>query len=1700
MGDVYNGFMQSILGFSIVMWCCSVFWGLCHPSGLIIGLLLVWTPFTFSRFACFPWLDGWLEWPVHKCQVACQYRRRVKCDKCVGGMPCQLWRFVVLWCCVVRFGEATNPGPLTGDTWRCGIFNPSGLSNKVDYLAQVPGDIWFGSETHLTRAGICRLRNGLRLQKSAYTHIVTGAPCSARVSDEAGSYSGVIALSRFPARPLPHSFDPDLFATARIMVCGIAVRDCWIQAGVMYGYPQSLQHKHRTYRAECLLDELVNRVVLQGVGPRLVCGDFNHSSEALVQVQRMRQLGFREIQEVALASWGQTPQETSLGTTIIDQIWLSPELQGLLQSVTVAWDHWSSHATVEASFKHVSSELDRFVWYRPGPVEWPETWDCFCQVEWSSPSIAYAVWWYQVENGVAPYLPASQSHNPKWRGRGQTLQSKRVRPFVAPCKLGRPGDDQPGFYGQSLQHVRWFRQLRRLHSLERLLARECLSIEQYSKALELWKAIKCATGFGEGFGAWWIQHYPEHFGHFLPIGLPSFSQLQVMVQEFRKQVRSLEVRLGAARLSEAKQRRLTDASLAFRDCMRDPPDPVGTMVLSAEMHVAELCPDDVSIVVTQPVVLRDGLPLVGAGRRFEVIMSDTDQIWLDSIEGLSVGDVLRQEKVISSDEALLNEFEAVWKPRWQKLSHVVPDQWNQISSFCARVFQPLQWNFAPWTLASFRSALAAKKRRSAIGPDGVSRDDLLALPDSALTPAITLFQHLEEGGEWPCQLTQGFVRCLDKRKGDGGVDSFRPIVNYPVLTRLWSSVRAREALQTVAPFLPEGLRGGVPGQQAKSIWYQLAQTVELAHFEGSSVQGVAVDIQRAFNNLPREPIWMAVLALGLPLQVLRPWTSFVISQARRFAIRSSVGGPISSNVGYPEGCAWSVFAMNVADWMLSEWLNSMVTSPHRVYTFVDDWSVIYLDPAAFQMVWDALVSFVRAMDLALDFAKSCCWAALGADRRSLKQAPVQMVLSTRDLGAHQNFSLRSGNRTVLDRLDSLQELWPKLRRCLSPYAIKARLLVQMAWPRALHGISIVNLGVHRYTLLRAGALKGLRSNRIGANPYLHLMTHGVQADPEGWAILQTFREFREVGNQEQMQTLLDFCSRGLWIPPNGPCAILVNRACRLGWTLEPGGVFHDVFGRCDIYGMAWSTLVARVQWSWPRVVAAAVSHRPSFSGIQFADVSEVKLVLSRLGDADRTLYRCCLDGTLYQDITKSKEQRGSASKCVFCNAVDSPYHRLWICPHFASCRSGCQFLELMPSVAPCLASHGWPLIPPQWYALCDWYCSVPEPPSVFDWPPLVSGKVVHVFVDGTAAFPSEAKLRYAAWGVTVALGAASLDHQILTCGHVQGLIQTSYRAELQAMVVALRAIAGEQLQAVIWSDCSSVVNRTRRLLATGKVKANSAHSDLWQQVALLVEGGKLDGVRIQKVTSHCSNPVDGVEQWAFWHNKLVDAAVGHYNCLRPPEFWERWGQLRDALFFNREVHSEVVAVMLRVAHFSALRQPATTEPEGNVAIVEPRPRALQRWVLDPTVGRKYRLENVQQVHSWWNRIGATALGTSNVLQWVAGIQLYVDYFLTTGWNGPVSPHHSRWYLGNGDVPADIDVHLASKVTAFIRLLRAYWKSNDFTVPAKVKRCWGFSIGYWTLCFRLPWDIQRLRRADDKLFHLLQRQIARPCELRAFTTV
>jgi hypothetical protein len=122
------------------------------------------------------------------------------------------------------------------------------------------------------------------------------------------------------------------------------------------------------------------------------------------------------------------------------------------------------------------------------------------------------------------------------------------------------------------------------------------------------------------------------------------------------------------------------------------------------------------------------------------------------------------------------------------------------------------------SLDTWYNTLKKKKSRSAVGPDGWSRQDLLHMPKYQTQVLLDLLYAIECGKEWPSSLLVGLVHSLEKIPNASKISQYRPITLFSVIYRCWSSIRSREILRHVSRYAPTGCFGNVPNRSASQVW------------------------------------------------------------------------------------------------------------------------------------------------------------------------------------------------------------------------------------------------------------------------------------------------------------------------------------------------------------------------------------------------------------------------------------------------------------------------------------------------------------------------------------------------------------------------------------------------------------------------------------------------------------------------------------------------------------------------------------------------------------------------------------------------------------------------------------------------------------------------------------------------------------------
>ena len=922
---------------------------------------------------------------------------------------------------------------------------------------------------------------------------------------------------------------------------------------------------------------------------------------------------------------------------------------------------------------------------------------------------------------------------------------------------------------------------------------------------------------------------------------------------------------------------------------------------------------------------------------------DTDQIWLDQDMEVQAGDVVMQECLIGDLQKLHTCFEMEWFRRWDTHLNVPASRWSSLETFIDGNLPQANMDLSEISCSRWHTFVSTRKKTSATGLDSVSRTDLLAMPDGLIESILGIYRTAESTGKWPKQWTSGAVHSLQKVTDAWKVQHFRPITVYPMTYRIWSSLRSRELLRFLHKIAPPSLWGNRTGTSAVAFWWSLQFQLEQAMYEGNAISGYVLDIVKAFNMIPRDPIWRAAIHVGIPGPLVRAWAGFVSQSTIFFCIRQTYSRGLRSCTGYPEGCGLSVAGMFLANLVLHNWFHKLWPQL-TFHSYVDNWEVIDAGESKLQEGLHTLSMLASLFDLELDADKSYAWALSAADRKSMRTAGHKVNLAAKDLGGHMQYCRKRTNFTVTRACQALDGFWDRLSRSRASQQAKLHAVRAAAWPRALHTISITSLSSLWFEKLRTAVTKSTNLLRSGSNPMIQLsLLEPVRTDPEFFALWSSVLAFRRYACPESAGTLFDQAIElAPTLPHPGPIGLILTRLQCIGWSFVAGTFFNDHWGisidilRCSPQELRW-----RVTEGWQHQVGSRVMMRKHFDGLQCVTPQITLKVLRSFQGDERGLARAVLDGTNFTtDMPYCDE-----NQCPLRQASDSLQHRHWECPQTEWSRL--QITTALDKFPECVKDRGWAVLPSAVVAfrkalheipdtMSRWYCSTS---------PVNETHTIDLFTDGAAICPQNPFARLTGWAVVELTSQA--DYALVSYGSVPGLSQTVLRAEISALLSAVQYARLKQAPTRIWCDNALVVMRANAIIAQDfQVDPTTSDCDLWQ---ILVEWATEDmpPITIHKVTSHVrpENLSPG-EQIVVAGNQWADVFAADAIATLPPETLRLQQDSLATVASMSQTVQEVLSHVVRVGlQIQSLKRNDTEQ--NDIQILEPKapPRPKETGVV-----------------------------------------------------------------------------------------------------------------------------------------------------------
>ena len=1011
-----------------------------------------------------------------------------------------------------------------------GVANPSGVAGKLDiFKSFCPG--WFGvCETQATfqiqRQFNAAVRNTGKDFKFSAVH---GAPAPFRPgSSVAGSWTGTSQFSSSPLRQVQISWPSDEFSSGRLCVAAGRLQGMPAVIATVYLPPKGPTYPRAKELGEDLLRPLSQELVYGRSGCRAIIGDFNCAPGSLVAHQLWQDCGWIEVQDEMARRHGLTPFNTCKGASRADQIWISPELSRFLTDVGYA-DLFADHRLLVARFAVPKHEEMQWFWQQPQRLPWHGVnkedmrvcYEAMPEIERSSDTTStLRQWARKVETSARTATSCPEDFPNSCLGRCR-VKAPRLRQ----CSLQVPSNPREGhfviqdsFLGRAVQL--WYAQLRRLESLLHNVRRGSNSHEAAAERSIVWQRILTAKGFQKNFARWWRQRPIKLQGapDCLDSWPPETGTLEVIVNDFKQNYDRFSSwhRDRRQRVIQAKWKEGQDS--CFRVARPNPKEQLETLVDTVEQCI-EVCDASRQLVrVSYPFpterILKWTLNQVPA------IVRCVDGLYeVESDLVLCDGQVLSCKLIVDEISVIQERLLELWNGRWGRHAGVPESHWQQICDFARRFLPRAALELPPVCYEQWIVCAKAFKLKAATGPDGVSREDILSLPRTAIEELLNIFSDIERGAPWPDQWRRAFVHCVEKFAGAEAVSAYRPITLLSIVYRCWASARTGQLLTHLSQLRAPHQCGFTKDCMPADIWFWIQSGIEAAVASGGSRCGVVADIIKCYNCIPRQPIWPMLHVLGVPTFFTACWSKFLSGLQRSFVVRQSVGPEAESSCGFPEGCPLSCAAMTALD-VTWHCYQAHYCPGARALSFVDNLEVVASRPVDAVRGLATMKSFCDKVSLQLDDDKLYGWATTSSDRRSLEAAGVRTVLEARDLGGQVTYCSKHFVHVVVDRIASVKPCFAALRKSGLCLWDRKKCIVGALWPKGLHGCEGVKLGATHFTSLRAGVMRACGWDRPGASPLIRVsLIHGDKLDPFFYQLWRCFWMFcRQCGHNEEIRS------------------------------------------------------------------------------------------------------------------------------------------------------------------------------------------------------------------------------------------------------------------------------------------------------------------------------------------------------------------------------------------------------------------------------------------------------------------------------------------------------------------------------------------------------------------------------------------------------
>ncbi|KAJ9457853.1 Retrovirus-related Pol polyprotein from type-1 retrotransposable element R2 [Diplonema papillatum] len=362
-----------------------------------------------------------------------------------------------------------------------------------------------------------------------------------------------------------------------------------------------------------------------------------------------------------------------------------------------------------------------------------------------------------------------------------------------------------------------------------------------------------------------------------------------------------------------------------------------------------------------------------------------------------------------------------------------------------------------------------KKKTTACGVDGWRLDELKALPDELLDGFATLFNLVEERGEWPKGMLTSLVSLIPKTD-DTSPTNLRPITVTSCVYRLWACRRLQDVMEWQDGWILPSQHGFRRGHRTDDVLMELTTLIE----------ETLLDESKCFDRVPQGIVLRLAEEMGLDARILRPLRAMYRGMKRRFKLPLGVGSEFEVTNGILQGCPLSVILINA---LLSIVLRAVSARVPEVSSesLADDATLFASVESELQQAVDVIAQFCALTGMRLNMTKTLAMGIPAGTVRQRRRRPYTSVLAVGDetiptataakiLGVRTSVASVQAERTNDARLKAHNALLDRLSTSRLPFDVRCEVASSNVLGSVLAGCS--------YEGYTQTCLRGLRSRVV----------------------------------------------------------------------------------------------------------------------------------------------------------------------------------------------------------------------------------------------------------------------------------------------------------------------------------------------------------------------------------------------------------------------------------------------------------------------------------------------------------------------------------------------------------------------------------------------------------------------------------------------